>query len=97
LLASLCEKDAESGANLFHGTLISALASWVLQTCEKHKITTVALSGGCLLNQILSQGLISKLQQGGITPYLNQQAPLNDGGLSLGQAWVAAQILKRES
>lgn len=97
LLASLCERDAESGANLFHGTLIAALADWVLQTCETQKINTVALSGGCFLNQVLSQGLISKLQQGGITPYLNQQAPLSDGGLSLGQAWIAAQILKRES
>jgi len=96
LLNTLCDCTAERGANLFHGTLIAALADWVTQACQKHEISTVALSGGCFLNQILAHGLSRKLQQGGITPYHNQQAPLSDAGLSLGQVWIGAQKLKRE-
>ncbi len=97
LLDIISHLSAQSGANLFHGTMISGLADWVEQACQTHNIQTVALSGGCFLNQILSQGLTRKLQQRGIRPYLNQHAPRNDGGLSLGQAWLGRHYLQRGS
>lgn len=97
LLNAISGLTAEHGANLFHGTLIAGLADWIKQACQEHDIKTAALSGGCFLNQILAQGLTRKLQQGGITPYLNQQAPLSDAGLSLGQAWLGQQKLAAEN
>ncbi|WP_417841826.1 carbamoyltransferase HypF [Terasakiella sp.] len=96
LLNTLCERTAQSGANLFHGTLVFALADWVEQACTKHNISRVALSGGCFLNEILSQGLKRKLQQAGLKVYLNQHVPLSDAGLSLGQAWLGQQKLLRD-
>ncbi|SCA57303.1 Carbamoyltransferase hypF2 [Candidatus Terasakiella magnetica] len=93
LLNSLSGLSAQSGANLFHGTLIFALSDWVERACQNHNIEKVALSGGCFLNEIITQGLIRKLQKVGITPYHNQQAPLSDAGLSLGQAWLGQQKL----
>lgn len=97
LLDKVSYLNAQSGANLFHGTLIAALADWIEKACAREKITTVALSGGCFLNQILSQGLIRKLQKAGLDAYLNQQAPLSDAGLSLGQAYLAQLYLEREN
>jgi hydrogenase maturation protein HypF len=96
LLNTLCEHTAQRGANLFHGTLIFALADWVEQACATHNIFHVALSGGCFLNGILSQGLKRKLQQAGLEVYLNQHVPLSDAGLSLGQAWLGQQKLLRD-
>ncbi len=77
------------GANLFHGTLIEGLCDWVAQQADQHNINIILLSGGCMLNQIISQGLLIGLRKRGLHPLLPQQHPANDAGLSLGQAWVA--------
>jgi len=89
LLEQLTRCDPVSGANLFHGTLIAALTDWLQQMAEQHGVTHLLLGGGCFLNQVLSTQLASALTQRGYTVKLAQQAPTNDGGLSLGQAWVA--------
>lgn len=90
LLARLIECEPVQGANLFHGTLIAALAEWADQAAQTHGVNTVLLSGGCFLNQILRDGLTLALKQRSLDPKLPQHLPANDGGLSLGQAWVAA-------
>jgi len=97
LLGRLCECTAQSGAELFHGTLIFALSDWITRACHKQGINKVALSGGCFLNAIVTQGLIKNLHRAGIQSYLNQQVPLNDAGLSLGQIWLGHQKLKQGS
>ena len=90
LLARLADcDDAVSGANLFHGTLIAALAEWSAQAAQRAAVRTVLLGGGCLLNHVLATGLIRRLQDYGLQPLTARQVPPNDGGLSLGQAWVA--------
>lgn len=89
LLKKLTEVDAQEGANLFHGTLVAALSDWVTQAAKHHSVETVLLGGGCFLNHVLSQGLLEKLKAQGLKPKIAQQAPVNDGGISLGQAWIA--------
>jgi hydrogenase maturation protein HypF len=84
-------QDAAHGAALFHATLTAALAAWVLQTAEHEKIRTVAFGGGCFLNQLLAEALEQHLTQAGLRVLTARQAPPNDGGISLGQAWVALQ------
>ena len=74
--------DPREGADLFHGTLIAGLAAWVATTGE----TAVVLSGGCLANRVLAEGLHAALARRGITAHLPRKLPPGDGGLSYGQA-----------
>jgi hydrogenase maturation protein HypF len=58
-------------------------------------LTRVVLSGGCFQNKILLEGAIDKLRLSGFDVYCHRQVPANDGGVSLGQAVVAASMIKK--
>lgn len=81
--------DPVAGANLFHGTLIAGLTAWIKGACRERGIDVVVLSGGCFLNKVLAEGLTKALNESGINPLLPRALPPNDGGISLGQAWIA--------
>lgn len=94
LLAALAEtSEAGWGAALFHATLAEGLSHWVIQAARRHGLNIVALGGGCFLNAILSGELSDRLRQEGIDALEACQVPPNDGGLSLGQAWLAMRNL----
>jgi hydrogenase maturation protein HypF len=94
LLGRLADGMAPAeGAALFHGTLIAGLVEWAAATAAAHGLRTVALSGGCFLNKVLSEGLVTGLNERGLEPLVARAVPPNDGGLSLGQAYVAASAL----
>lgn len=93
LLAALAdETDAARGAALFHATLVEALAHWCLTIAQHQRLDTVVLGGGCFNNVILSRGLQQRLTAERLHVLEARQAPPNDGGLSLGQAWVARAV-----
>jgi hydrogenase maturation protein HypF len=52
-------------------------------------MTRVACGGGCFLNDVLSRRLRAELAKRGIEMLEAEALPPNDGGLSLGQCWVA--------
>jgi len=81
--------SAEEGSDLFHGTLIEALAAWIGDAARRLGQTRAALGGGCLMNAPLAGGLARRLRELGIEPLLARKIPSNDGGLSLGQAFLA--------
>ncbi len=89
------EPDAGFGAALFHATLIEALADWVARAARESGLATVACGGGCFLNAILARGLRAAFARRGLTMLEAHDVPPNDGGLSLGQAWVAQRTLQR--
>lgn len=86
-----CE-DAAAGAAWFHATLAAALVDWVATAAERTGIRVVAAAGGCLLNRLLSSALRVGLAERGLQLLEARVLPPNDGGLSLGQAWVAANL-----
>lgn len=87
--------DPVDGAELFHGTLAAACVDWIGRAARETGITTVALSGGCFLNAILSSEIERSCIAAGLLPLLPRQVPPNDGGLSLGQAWIGALQLEQ--
>ncbi|MBO0704603.1 MAG: carbamoyltransferase HypF, partial [Candidatus Dormibacteraeota bacterium] len=72
-------------AAVFH----SSLAEAIVRACLRTGIRQVALSGGCFQNRRLLEACFAGLRSAGLEPYSNERVPANDGGLSLGQAWVA--------
>lgn len=88
------EHDAAFGAALFHATLALAAADWVEGAARTQDLQTVACGGGCFLNRLLSQQLERALAGRGVRLLQAEQAPPNDGGIALGQAWVAIRTLQ---
>jgi len=82
------EEDAGYGAALFHATLAAALGDWVAAAAGREGLCNVVLNGGCFMNALLGRGLRANLQRAGLNVYQARQLPPNDGGLSLGQAWI---------
>ena len=91
LLAALSEPDVSphEGAELFHGTLAAGLADWIASFATAGGHYRVALGGGCMMNRLLTESLCARLCARGLAPLLARAVPPNDGGLSLGQAFVA--------
>ena len=93
LFAALAdEKTAQHGAALFHATLAAALADWLLAVAPAD--ATLVASGGCLQNQVLGRALRSRLADAGFHLVEARRIPPNDGGIALGQAWIAQHYLQ---
>ena len=56
-------------------------------------IRQVCLSGGVFQNRWLATALLARLSADGFEPFINRRVPVNDGGISYGQAAVAAARL----
>ncbi len=77
-----------------HLTIMTSLMDIVNRIREETGIETVALSGGCWQNRILSDQMPEMLRAEGYEVLTNRLVPPNDGGLSLGQAYIAGGIAK---
>ncbi len=84
--------DAAVGvmAARFHVGLADALVAAVRSLAERHGVATCALSGGVFQNRTLFEAISSGLSDAGLRVLTHRQVPANDGGISLGQATVAA-------
>ena len=82
--------DVGDLAATFHETLAQMLAMGAQIACLNNKIKTVALSGGCFANKRLLTRIRNLLQQCGISTLYHERVPCGDGGVALGQAFVAA-------
>ena len=90
LLAALADcVDPPGGAALFHATLAAGLADWLTAAVDRQRMARIAIGGGCALNVVLMDALRHRLATAGCELYEARRAPPGDGGLALGQAWVA--------
>lgn len=72
----------------FHSWLISCLSRLVEKLSVITGIKDVVLSGGCMQNGLLLEGLLFTLTELGLRPYTGARIPINDGGISVGQAII---------
>jgi hydrogenase maturation protein HypF len=63
---------------------------------EKTELETIALSGGVFCNRYLTNRLIKLLKGNGFRVLFNREVPSNDGGISVGQAAIAAELVNNE-
>lgn len=56
---------------------------------KRHGIKQIALSGGVFNNRLITEGAISLLEGNGFSVYINNKVPCGDGGIALGQAYLA--------
>ncbi len=96
LVRALAEDAARSVetpviAARFHNAVAEFLAASAMRAREMTGMERVALGGGVFQNEYLLTRLVEALRRGGFEVILHRQAPTNDGGISLGQAAVAAE------
>jgi hydrogenase maturation protein HypF len=82
--------DSGAIAARFHLGLADAFVKASIDTAASEGLDTVALSGGVFQNRILLESVACGLRASGLRVLVHQQVPANDGGLSLGQAAIAA-------
>jgi hydrogenase maturation protein HypF len=79
----------------FHAGVAAAFIGAAKLAREATRIEKVALSGGCLHNRRLARLLRAGLEAEGFQVFQHRRVSPGDGGLSYGQAVVAAAILCR--
>jgi hydrogenase maturation protein HypF len=81
----------------FHAGLSDVVVETAMRLARRDSDTplfeAVALSGGCFQNRILFETIAARLRQVGFVVLAHAEVPANDGGLSLGQAAIAAARL----
>ena len=78
----------------FHNTLIRLFVDICTDIRKARELNRVVLSGGCFQNSTLLSGLIRELHQNRFEVFAHEKVPTNDGGISLGQAVVAAAQIR---
>ncbi|MHC4618025.1 MAG: carbamoyltransferase HypF [Planctomycetota bacterium] len=76
----------------FHNCIAAALLAMAHRARQKTGLDTVALSGGVFCNRYLTNRLVRLLKKSDFNVLFNREVPSNDGGISLGQAAIAAKL-----
>ena len=90
--------DMETGVALsrisskFHMTIIRMFSTLCEHIRTETGLNRVALSGGVFQNSIILTGLSRVLKEQNFQVFTHHLVPTNDGGISLGQAVIAATI-----
>jgi len=74
----------------FHNTLARIIGGVCRTIRERRGLEVVALSGGVFQNMLLLSRTVARLEQDGFRLLTHSRVPTNDGGISFGQAAVAA-------
>src|SRR5262249_45321671 len=77
-------------ARAFHRGLARGIADAAAGLARAHHLDRVVLSGGVVQNELLLTQLRDELSQARLRTLTNALVPPNDGGISLGQAAIAA-------
>lgn len=100
LLRSVAE-DRKTGrsrleiARDFQRGVAQGVCDAIVSLCTSHKLEVAVLSGGVFQNELLVRDVRELLSDSGLEIWVNHAVPPNDGGISLGQAAMAASAPAR--
>jgi hydrogenase maturation protein HypF len=83
-------RDVREIARAFHRGIALGVRDALTELCSTYDTDTIALSGGVFQNEMLLSDLKSLLERDSLIIWTNRAVPANDGGISLGQATLAA-------
>jgi hydrogenase maturation protein HypF len=86
----LSGRDPNEIARAFQRGVAQGLHDAVEDLCRARKLDTVVLSGGVFQNELLLEDLKCLFEDERLEIWTNHAVPPNDGGISLGQAALAA-------
>ncbi|MGC1969119.1 MAG: hypothetical protein WA673_21840, partial [Candidatus Acidiferrales bacterium] len=86
----------ETISRRFHNGLVETLARLACLLRQESSINQICLSGGTFNNLLVFEHLIRKLESNEFEVFTHSELPSGDGGLSLGQALVAAHSAPSE-
>ena len=84
-------------ARRFHDAVVIMIGDISTKAARLRDLDTVALSGGVFMNRLVMAGSRRLLEQKGLRVLAPEQLPVNDGGISFGQAIIARTILAIEA
>ncbi|MET9021511.1 Sua5/YciO/YrdC/YwlC family protein [Actinopolymorpha sp. NPDC004070] len=77
-------------AAAFHATLVAVTVALCVDAGREVGVRTVCLAGSAFTNRLLLEGVVDALDREGFEVFVPEQVPTHDGGVSYGQAAVAA-------
>jgi hydrogenase maturation protein HypF len=87
----------ETISRRFHNGLVETLARVACLLRQESSLNQICLSGGTFNNLLVFEHLSRKLESDGFEVFTHSEVPAGDGGLSLGQALVAAHSAPTET
>lgn len=96
--AAAAPEQGEAGrlALEFHHRIAQMLLEQCLKIRRQTGAVQVALTGGVFQNKILMEESLGLLRKHGFEPYYNVSVSPNDGGIALGQAYIAMKRKEAE-
>lgn len=86
----LADAPAANVAIGFHMMLVRLICDISLKYKKLYGVKQIALSGGVFINTIITENAIKELTRLGFEVYINEAVPCGDGGIALGQAFIAS-------
>jgi hydrogenase maturation protein HypF len=83
-------RKLEEIARSFQRGVAAGICHAASALCREHGLDSLVLSGGVFQNSMLLEDIQPELVNAGLQVLTNQNVPPNDGGISLGQAALAA-------
>jgi hydrogenase maturation protein HypF len=80
-------------ARAFHVAVAEAALQMAEYGRQRSGLSEVVLSGGVWMNRLLTSLAGARLRDAGFEVHLAQRVPPNDGGIALGQAWIAGGVV----
>ena len=84
------DRNVPEKAYIFHKTLAEGIVSMAEKARAEYKIDKAGLTGGVFQNTLLLRLTMEGLKAKGFQVLIHSQIPSNDGGISLGQVFLAA-------